>query len=258
LNFFTQAVRKRGVFDYPIHIKIDTGMKRLGFLSSEVDELISVLKKNPYVRVKSIFSHLAATDENYHDEFTNAQINCFKTISKKIAETLDYSIIRHILNSSGIERFPAASFEMVRLGIGLYGFSPANQDKLMNVSTLKTKISQIKTVKAGETVGYSRKGKAETDIVIAVVPVGYADGLSRTLSNGNGKMWINGKFAPIIGNVCMDMCMLNITEIEAKEGDGVIIFGDNYPADSIAKQLNTIPYEIITGISERVKRIYFQ
>jgi alanine racemase len=257
LRIFTEAARKRGASDYPIHIKIDTGMRRLGFLVSEIEELISVLKKNPYIRVKSVFSHLAATDENFHDDFTNEQISTFKNISLKISEKLNYPIIRHILNSSGIERFSDSAFEMVRLGIGLYGFSPANQDKLMNVSTMKTKISQIKKIKTGETVGYSRKGKAESNIVIAVVPVGYADGLSRALSNGKGKMQVNGKFASIIGNVCMDMCMLNITGIEAEEGDEVIIFGENFTAADFAKQLNTIPYEIITGISERVKRIYF-
>lgn len=257
LNYFSEVAQKRDIIDYPIHIKIDTGMKRLGFTDIEIDDLIIELKKNRSIKVKSIFSHLVATDEAVHDTFTASQINLFEFISRQITEQVGYKIIRHILNSSGIERFNGAAYEMIRLGIGLYGFSPNNQAKLLNVGTLKTKISQIKRVKAGETVGYSRKGKTESDIVIAVVPVGYADGFRRELSNGKGKMLVNSQFAPIIGNVCMDMCMLDITGIEAQEGDDVIVFGDSFPANELAKILKTIPYEIITGISERVKRIYF-
>jgi len=232
-------------------------MKRLGFTFSEIDELKRKFINNSYLKIKSVFSHLVASDEAFHDTFTYSQISLFELISREISETVNYQFIRHLLNSSGIERFAGSSYEMVRLGIGLYGFSPKYQDKLLNVSTLKTKISQIKNIKAGETIGYNRKGYAASDMVIAVIPVGYADGLSRALSNGKGKMIVNGKFAPIIGNVCMDMCMLNITGIQTHEGDEVLIFGDDYPAVILANILNTIPYEIITGISERVKRVYY-
>ncbi len=240
-----------------VHLKIDTGMKRLGFSDFEIDELLKKIKTHKNIYVKSIFSHLVATGEHVHDDFTNYQINKFKEISSRIINELNYPVIRHILNSSGIERFPAGTFDMVRLGIGLYGFSPSEQDKLMNVSTLKSKISQIKSVRKGETIGYSRKGVAIKDSEIAIIPVGYADGLNRNLSNGKGKLLIKGKRVPIIGNICMDMCMVDITGLEAKTGDEVIIFGDKNPANELANELNTIPYEIITGISDRVKRVYY-
>lgn len=258
LREFIKSAEKNFSVQIPIHLKIDTGMKRLGFCDYEIDDLIFEIKKSDKIKIKSIFSHLAATDEEIHDDFTKYQLEKFKTISEKIISQFDYPIIRHSLNSSGIERFPEAQFEMVRLGIGLYGFSPKNGNKLMNVSTLRSKISQIKNVKTGETVGYSRKGKSEKDTKIAVIPIGYADGFNRALSNGKGKVLINGKFAPIIGNVCMDMCMADLQNIEAAENDDVIIFGDEFPASEISKILNTIPYEIITGISERVKRIYYR
>lgn len=258
LKRFIKTVERSVSGHVSIHLKIDTGMKRLGFCDIEIDKLIGELKKTDKIKIKSIFSHLAGTDESVHDDFTKHQLGKFKNISKKIINEFNYPILRHILNSSGIERFPEAQFEMVRLGIGLYGFSPNNSDKLMNVSTLKSKISQIKIVTQGETIGYSRKGKSEKNTLIAIIPIGYADGFSRTLSNGKGKVLINGKLAPIIGNVCMDMCMADLQNIEAKENDDVIIFGDNYPANEQSNILNTIPYEIITGISERVKRIYYR
>jgi alanine racemase len=215
------------------------------------------LQKNPHIKVRSVFSHLAGSDESIHDSFTENQIEIFERITEKMKQNLGYEMIRHILNSSGIERFPTKTFDMVRLGIGLYGFSPNNSDKLKNVSTFKTRISQIKTVSQGETIGYGRNGKALQITKIAIVPVGYADGYNRLLSNGKGKMLVNGHFAPTIGNVCMDMCMIDITDINAAEGDEVIIFGDKYTAGDIAKTLNTISYEVLTGISERVKRIYY-
>jgi len=240
----------------PVHIKVDTGMKRLGFCDFEIDELLKKLQKTELLYVKSVFSHLAASDEAQHDDFTKQQILTFSEISNKFTNALDYHFIRHISNTSGIERFPQATFDMVRIGIGLYGFNGADDGKLMNVSTLKTRITQVKTVLKGETVGYGRKWTAKRKSKIAIIPIGYADGLSRQLSNEVGEVLINGQKALIIGNVCMDMCMIDITDLHAKEDDEVIIFGDEYPASEIAKKLNTISYEIITGVSERVKRVY--
>lgn len=244
----------------PIHIKLDTGMHRLGFDEDEVNELIVRIKNNKNLKIKSVFSHLAASDESEHDDFTRQQIKKFNEMCGKIKPHFSYSIMKHILNSAGITRFPDAQFDMVRLGIGLYGIgaSPAEQAQLQNVSTLKTSISQIKNIAAHETIGYSRKGVATRDIQIATVPIGYADGLSRKLSNGKGKMMVKGKPAPIIGNVCMDMCMIDITDINANENDEVIVFGEAYPITEVAKDVGTIPYEILTNVSRRVKRVYYQ
>ncbi len=244
----------------PIHIKLDTGMHRLGFDEQDVNELIVRIKNNKHLTIKSIFSHLAASDEAEHDGFTWTQIKRFNTMSSTIKSHFTYPIIKHILNSAGISRFPDAQFEMVRLGIGLYGIGAdaTEQKQLQNVSTLKTSISQIRNITAGETIGYSRKGVAIKDMQIAVVPIGYADGLSRKLSNGKGKMIIKGQPAPIIGNVCMDMCMIDITNIKANESDEVIVFGDSYSITEVAKDVGTIPYEILTNVSRRVKRVYYQ
>jgi alanine racemase len=244
----------------PIHIKLDTGMHRLGFDPDEVNELIVRIKNNKHLTVKSVFSHLAATDESEHDDFTWQQIKKFNEMSEKIKSHFTYPIMKHILNSAGITRFPDAQFDMVRLGIGLYGIGAgtSEQSQLQNVSTLKTSISQIKNIPANETIGYSRKGIATRDIQIATVPIGYADGLSRKLSGGKGKMIVNGQYAPIIGNVCMDMCMIDITDINASENDEVIVFGEAYPITEVAKDVGTIPYEILTNVSRRVKRVYYQ
>ena len=232
-------------------------MYRLGFLPHEISHLIEVLKTLPQVYVKSAFSHLVGSDDPIHDQFTHEQINRFKTACEQISDAVGYPFIRHILNSSGIERFGDAQFEMVRLGIGLYGISTLKENPLRNVASLKSYVSQIKTVPAGRTVGYSRMSTTTHDTPIAIVPVGYADGLDRRLSNGKGKLLINGCFAPIIGNVCMDMCMVDISGIEVEEGDPVIVFGDEYPVWEMAKSVGTIPYEVLTGISRRVKRIYY-
>lgn len=244
----------------PIHIKLDTGMHRLGFDENELNELIVRIKNNKHLTVRSIFSHLAGTDEPEHDEFTWQQIKKFNEMCEMIRPHFSYPIMKHILNSAGISRFPDAQFDMVRLGIGLYGIgaNALEQAQLQNVSTLKTSISQIKNIPANETIGYSRKGIATRDLQIATVPIGYADGLSRKLSNGKGKMIVKGKAAPIIGNVCMDMCMIDITDIHANEQDEVIVFGDAYPIAEIAKDVGTIPYEILTNVSRRVKRVYYQ
>lgn len=263
LGLFEEAIKRsvRNSFQpIAIHIKLDTGMHRLGFDQEDLNELIVRVKNNKHVVIQSIFSHLAGSDEPEHDEFTWQQIKKFTTMSQAIQAHFTYPVLKHILNSAGIARFPDAQFEMVRLGIGLYGIgaNDAEQLQLQNVSTLKTSISQIKHIPANETIGYSRKGVALHDIQIATVPIGYADGLSRKLSNGKGRMMVNGKPAPIIGNVCMDMCMIDITGIKANESDEVIIFGDAYSISDVAKDVGTIPYEILTNVSRRVKRVYYQ
>ncbi|OFX87798.1 MAG: hypothetical protein A2W99_15895 [Bacteroidetes bacterium GWF2_33_16] len=257
LKQFIDTVRVLGTKDYPIHIKIDSGMHRLGFMSNEIDVLINELMINKNVKVASIFSHLAASDEDVHDSFTEQQISTFDKLSTKISNKLNYSIIRHILNSAGIERFPQGQFDMVRLGIGLYGISALYGNQLANVSTLKSTVIQIKQVAKGETIGYNRKGIATDEITVAIIPVGYADGLNRHLSNGKGKLFIKGHIVPIIGNICMDMCMADITGCDINEGDEVIVFGKEISVTNMANTLQTIPYEIFTGISTRVKRVYF-
>jgi alanine racemase len=265
LSLFDEAIKRNrmaGREDKPlaVHIKLDTGMHRLGFEESELNELIVRIKNNKNIVIRSVFSHLAASDEQEHDEFTKMQVQKLDRMSARMEEHFNYPMIRHILNSAGIVRFPNAQFEMVRLGIGLYGIgaSPAEQSMLQNVSTLKTTISQIKNIPENETIGYSRKGVAKRNMQIATVPIGYADGLSRKLSNGKGKMMVNGMPAPIVGNVCMDMCMIDITDIPCSEGDEVIVFGDGYSITEVAKDLDTIPYEVLTNVSRRVKRVYYQ
>lgn len=249
-----------------VHLKIETGMHRLGFDPSEIDDLIRKLKKNPDLRVQSVFSHLAASEDPNEDDFTRGQIDTLKLISEKIQKGLGYPFLVHILNSAGITRFPEAQMGMVRLGIGLYGvgFNEEEQRNLRNVSTLKTVISQIKKVKAGDTIGYNRKGVANEDKVIAILPIGYADGFSRRLGNGAGKVMINGVAVKTIGNISMDTCMVDLTGLvslpgytSVSEGDEVIVFGDACPIGNLARDLDTIPYEVLTGISRRVKRVYF-
>ena len=257
LDLFNQTVIRNQEIEYPVHIKVDTGMHRLGFSESEISPLLQQLKNLRNLKVKTVFSHLAASDEELHDSFTLKQIALFRKIADQLSSALGYPVIRHVLNSSGIERFPDACFDMVRLGIGLYGISSFLQHQLRNVSSLKSQISQIKVIEPGESVGYGRKGKVTGKTIIAIVPVGYADGLNRKLSNGKGCFFVNGKQAPIIGNICMDMTMVDISGMDAHEGDEVIIFGDPYPVSRLAEQLITIPYEILTGISSRVKRVYF-
>lgn len=260
LNAYSEIAKHKNKSEQlRIHIKLDTGMHRLGFEENEMDELIEQLKVMPHLIVQSVFSHLAGSDERVHDGFTNQQIELFTRMSATLQQALAYPIKRHILNSAGIVRFADSHFEMVRLGIGLHGIGSTELEKKMlePVSTLKTTISQIKNIAAGQTIGYSRKGKAEKNIRIATVAIGYADGLSRRLSNGVGSMLVSGKLAPIIGNVCMDMCMLNVTDIDCNEGDVVIVFGKEHPIELIAKQTETIAYEVLTGISQRVKRVYF-
>jgi alanine racemase len=252
-------------FPVRVHIKLDTGMHRLGFEEEDMDSLIRQVKDKPEIHVQSVFSHLAASEDSQLDEFTRYQINKFREMSDDFSSKLGYRVMRHILNSAGISRFSDDQMEMVRLGIGLYGvgFDKEEQDRLRNVSTLKSTVSQVKFLKSNETVGYNRAGKLYRDTVIAIVPIGYADGLNRKLGNGAGRLFIHGMPAPIIGNICMDLCMVDITDIlengdiNIQEGDEVIVFGDEYPLTLLATDLGTIPYEILTSLSRRVKRVYF-
>lgn len=244
---------------FKVHIKLDTGMHRLGFEEKDINELSIRLNNNKNIKVQSLFSHLAASDESEHDGFTQMQISRFQKMSEELQKQLTYPVMRHLLNSSGILRFSEAQFEMVRLGIGLYGIASTSNEQLhlKQVATLKTTISQIKSVRANETVGYSRKGKLKRDTLIATVAIGYADGLNRKLGNGAGKMIVNGRPVPIVGNVCMDMCMLDVTDVHAREGDEVIVFGKQLPVTEMAHVLGTIPYEVLVNVSQRVKRIYY-
>lgn len=256
---FRKVLQQHAVVRYPIHLKLDTGMHRLGFDSAEkVEALVAKLTAQEEMVVRSIFSHLAGADESVHDHFTLNQIQQFQQLSAIIAEKLPYKVIRHILNSAGIERFPEYQFEMVRLGIGLYGVSACGNLQVKSISRLKTSISQIRDLDAGQTVGYGRKGVVNHTAKIAVLPIGYADGYDRGLSNGVGKVFVNGHVAPVIGNICMDMCMIDVTGLQVSVGDEVELMGGHIQVTDIASSIGTIPYEILTGISQRVKRIYLQ
>jgi Alr-MurF fusion protein len=241
-----------------IHIKLDTGMHRLGFDDSDIEELVRVVSENSNLKIASIFSHMAGADEAVHDEFSKEQVKLFERSAKAITDAIGYKPLFHILNSPGILRLPQYQMDMVRLGIGLYGVDPTSEkfDGLKPVATLKTIVSQIKHIKQGDTIGYGRRGKAEKPMTIATIAIGYADGFSRSFSRGAGKVLINDKLAPVIGNVCMDMTMINVTDLHVQEGDEVIIFGPGLPIQQVAEAGNTIPYEILTNTSERVKRIF--
>jgi alanine racemase len=244
-----------------IHLKLDTGMHRLGFEKKEVQALLELLLLHQNrITIAGAFTHLAAADEEVWNEFTESQLKEFQSFSTLLESALGYSFIKHALNSAGIVRFPQYSFDMVRLGIGLYGVEVNGlfQDKLMNVGKLITHVSQLKHVKAGETVGYSRKGKATKATTIATIAIGYADGFDRRFSNGVGKVSINGVLCPVIGNVCMDMTMIDVTGVDVKEGDEVIVFGDSPTLIEQSKAIGTIAYELLTGIGERVKRVFFK
>lgn len=261
LRAFENAVKTFGSRAFPIHIKLDTGMHRLGFSEENLGEVIHHLKHSSELQVVSVFSHLAASEDPAFDAFTRQQARCFEAMSSRLAAALPYPILRHLANSSAASRFAELQYDMVRLGIGLYGISTDQTLKgnLEMVSTLKSRVSQIRKIKAGETVGYRRSGVADEDKIIATIPVGYADGYHRTLGNGKGKIAIRGSLAPTIGNICMDMLMADVTAIAGiKENDPVIIFGDCPSLRQVAAWAGTIPYEILTGISQRVKRIYLQ
>ena len=258
LKTMLKEAEKRGISQYPVHIKLDTGMHRLGFEKEDIPELLQILSNQSFLKVRSVFSHLAGSDSSLHDEYTSHQFALFNSFANELEHALSYPIMKHILNSAGIERFPQYQLDMVRLGIGLYGISAVNEHVLQNVATLKTTILQIKDRKEDETVGYNRNGILFRDSRIACLPIGYADGLNRKLSNRKGFVYIAGKQCPIVGNICMDLCMADVTGTNAKEGDSAIIFGKEITIEEIAKQLDTIPYEILTSISPRVKRVYFK
>ena len=257
LKVLCNVLEKRGMTDFPVHIKLDTGMHRLGFMTEELAELMEFLKTCRSVKVKSVYSHLAASDDPSCDDFTLGQIELFQKNADALSESLGYKPMYHVLNSAGIERFTQYQFDMVRLGIGVYGVSAVPGTSLYPVASFKCRILQIKTLKHEDgTIGYGRHGKiAEEGTVIATIPVGYADGLDRHLSCGKGKFMLNGHKVPTIGNICMDMTMLDITGIDAKVGDTVTIFGEDPTISELASILDTIPYEIITSVPRRIKRI---
>jgi alanine racemase len=260
LKAFLKIAELKKLKNFPIHIKIDTGMHRLGFEEENLSELISILKGNETVQIKSILSHMATSDDLKHDAFAKAQIASFEKLSTQLLSELKIKPIRHVLNTSGISNYPEAQYDMVRLGIGLYGISNDEEEQkyLENVGTLKSVISQIRTIDQGESVGYGRRFTAEKETKIATIPIGYADGIRRSWGNGVGYVVINNKQAKIVGSICMDMLMVDITNIDCKEGNAVIIFGENPSVILMSKQLNTIPYEILTSISQRVKRVFFR
>lgn len=255
-NFDTLSLVKD--LELTIHIKLDTGMHRLGFESKDADKLIEILKQHPNLHIASIFSHFSCADSPQFDDYTNEQINRFDEISKRLCDSFDYKILRHICNSAGTIRFPQAHFDMVRLGIGMYGIGcdENTQKHLRYVQSLETRLTEIRTIEIGESVSYMRNFTASIPTTIGVIPIGYADGLNRHLSERGFKVWINGKKAPIVGNICMDMCMVNLNG-EASVGDRVVIFGEENPVDNMAKALDTISYEVFTSISPRIKRIYY-
>lgn len=256
LESFIRESERRGLTNYPIHLKIDTGMHRLGFLPEQIEQLTNTLKEQKGLKVNSIFSHLSASESWVFDDFTHKQINSFKTSAEVIEKELKYEISKHILNSAGIERFKDYEWEMARLGIGLYGVSPSGLKGLKNVSTLKSTILQIKNISKKETVGYGRKEQLDHDARIATIRFGYADGLDRQFGNRKGKVLINGEVAPIVGNICMDLTMVDVTNIKAEEGDIAVLFGERLPVTELADSIGTIPYEILTSVSPRVKRVY--
>ena len=259
LNALLAEGEKLGVSGYPVHIKIDSGMHRLGFTENQIDELAVQLQSQIVLMARSVFSHLAGSDEPVHDDYTARQIEIFTRCADKIQAASKHKVMRHILNTAGITRFSESQMDMVRLGLGLYGVSPVGcNDGLHPVSTLKTTILQIHEYEADETVGYGRHGVLKRHSRIAAIPIGYADGLDRHLGNGVGEVWVNGLRAPIVGNICMDICMIDVTDIPCHEGDRVEIFGEHIPVQEIASRLDTIPYEVLTSISTRVKRVYYR
>jgi alanine racemase len=258
LEKFTEAASKHGLYQYPVHLKIDTGMHRLGFMPDDIDELAARIKDLDCIRVMSVFSHLAGSEDPSLDNFTFHQVDLFLEAVSKIRSAVGYPFLRHILNTAGIDRFPQYQFEMVRPGIGIYGVGSYNGLTLRTSGRFKTRISQVKKIPAGDPVGYGCADVSDNDRIIAILPVGYADGLNRKLGNRNGCLIIRGKRVQLIGNICMDICMADITGLDAAEGDEAEIFGQNISIDEIADKCNTIPYEILTSIPGRVKRVFFR
>jgi len=259
MDALIRAARKEGITGWPVHIKLDTGMHRLGFdPEKDIDEVIDRLKHQTAIIPRSVFSHFVGSDSDDFDNFSARQFQLFDAGSSKLQSAFSHKILRHIDNSAGIEHFPERQLDMCRLGLGLYGIDPRDNRILSTVSTLKTTILQLRHVPAGDTVGYSRRGKIERDSVIAAIPIGYADGLDRHLGNGVGYCLVNGHKAPYVGNICMDVAMIDVTGIPCQEGDQVEIFGEHLPVTVLSDLLGTIPYEVLTGVSNRVKRVYYQ
>ena len=260
LDDFVSYASAQSIAGYPVHLKIDTGMHRLGFENYEIETLCDMLEVNRYIRVQSVFSHLAASEAPEHDEFTKKQIRRFEKAFKEIERTLGYKVIKHICNTAGIIRWPSAHYDMVRLGIGLYGIDssvPESDAGLQPIASLKTSVAQVKKIGKGDTISYGRSGSLVKDGKIATVRIGYADGYLRAFGKGVGKMLVKGTLVPTVGNITMDMCMLDVSGLDVHEGDEVIIFDEHQRIEELAKQIGTIPYEILTNISQRVKRVYF-
>jgi alanine racemase len=259
LDALIRAARKEGITGWPVHIKLDTGMHRLGFdPEHDMEELIDRLKHQQAIIPRSVFSHFVGSDSDNFDAFSAEQFLKFDTASQQLQSAFSHKILRHMDNSAGIEHFPERQMDMCRLGLGLYGVDPRTNRMLSTVSTLKTTILQMRHVPAGDTVGYSRKGKIDHDSVIAAIPIGYADGLNRHLGNRHCYCLVNGQKAEYVGNICMDVAMIDVTDIDCREGDQVEIFGEHLPVTVLSDITDTIPYEILTGVSNRVKRVYFQ
>ncbi len=260
LDYFIIAAKENKQNNYPVHIKFNTGLNRLGFLETETASILKQLKATHAIKVKSLFSHLAASEDLNERSFTKNQIDAFKSIIKKFIKQLEYTPILHQCNTSGIMNYPEAHFDMVRSGIGLYGFgnNPEIDKHLKPIATLKTVISQIHTIKKGETLGYNRAFTAIKETKTATLPIGHADGISRQFGNGKGYVIINSKTAPIIGNVCMDMIMVDVTLIKCNEGDEVIVFDKEHTAENLSETIRSISYELLTAVSQRVKRVFYR
>ena len=261
LQSFDKFLQQEGLQQYPVHIEIETGMNRLGFATNDMEKLATALQSSPSFKVQTVFSHLAASEEAEQDEFTLYQFKLFDKAAKELEDKLGYSFIKHISNSAAAIRHPQLQMDMIRLGIGLYGVDSSASESLnlQTVATLKSTVAQLKQLNKGESVSYNRRGKIEKDSMIATIRIGYADGFPRRLGNGIGKVWIKNKLAPVTGTVCMDMFMIDVTGIPGvQEGDDVIIFGSQLPVEDVAKWAETIPYEIMTGVSQRVRRVYFE
>jgi len=260
LDEFVKYALSHSLTNYPVHLKIDTGMHRLGFEEQDIDALCDLIEENRFIKVQSVFSHFVASDAPEHDDFTKKQIKRFEKAFTRIEKALGYKVIKHISNTGGIIRWPSAHYDMVRLGIGLYGIDasvPTGSGILQPIATLKTSVSQVRKVAANDTIGYSRNGKLAHNGKVATVRIGYADGYLRAFGNGVGKMLIKGKLVPTVGNISMDMTMLDVSNVDVREGDDVIVFNDHLTIEELSREIGTIPYEILTNISQRVKRVYF-
>jgi alanine racemase len=259
MDALIRAAEKEGITGWPVHIKLDTGMHRLGFNpEKDIDEVIERLKHQNAIIPRSVFSHFVGSDSDDFDRFSAMQFEKFDVASKKLQAAFSHKILRHMDNSAAIEHFPERQMDMCRLGLGLYGVDPRDNRMLHTVSTLKTTILQLRHVPKEETVGYSRKGILTRDSVIAAIPIGYADGLNRHLGRGACYCLVNGQKAPYVGNICMDVAMIDVTDIDCHEGDMVEIFGEHLPVTVLSDVLDTIPYEVMTGVSNRVKKVYYQ